>query len=224
MSQPSKSSKSDLPSDFSQSSTAAASSQQQQQQQQQPPLSSQEQQEQSIDPTLPIGLPSPPRSPPPPYPSRLDSAVYHASRSRPAGYLVRALRAAAYPLRGVWYFSSRREFWPLFIGRLVPLSIISFLVYFLLFAVAFLPQYAFLAIFHGWGAWVNAVVLVLAEGMIIIQVCGVVDIVNFLFLLLQRLISRLLTSFPSRACLKASLSTNVASACLTYVPITLLPL
>jgi hypothetical protein len=45
----------------------------------------------------------------------------------------------------------------------------SFLVYFVLFTFTFLPQYAFLAIFHGWGAWVNAVVLVLGEGLVIIQ-------------------------------------------------------
>lgn len=43
------------------------------------------------------------------------------------------------------------------------------MVYFVLFTFAFLPQYAFLAIFHGWGAWVNAVVLVLGEGLVISQ-------------------------------------------------------
>lgn len=62
-----------------------------------------------------------------------------------------------------------RELWPLFSARLLPLSLISFFVYFILFTFAFLPQYAFLAVFHGWGAWVNAVVLVLGEGLVIIQ-------------------------------------------------------
>jgi len=57
----------------------------------------------------------------------------------------------------------------LFFSRLLPLSLISFMVYFILFTFAFLPQYAFLAIFHGWGAWVNAVVLVLGEGLVIVQ-------------------------------------------------------
>lgn len=54
-------------------------------------------------------------------------------------------------------------------SRLLPLCIISGLVYFLLFTFAFLPQFALLAIFHGWGAWLNAVVLVLGEGLVIIQ-------------------------------------------------------
>ncbi|WYZ43075.1 hypothetical protein EsH8_VI_000774 [Colletotrichum jinshuiense] len=88
---------------------------------------------------------------------------------RPVSYLTRAGIAASYPLRGVWYFLRNKEFYPLFLSRLLPLSIISFLVYFILFTFAFLPQFAFLAIFHGWGAWVNAVVLVLGEGLVVIQ-------------------------------------------------------
>lgn len=84
-------------------------------------------------------------------------------------YLQRAAIAFSYPIRGIWYFSRRREFWPLFLGRLVPLSLISFFVYFILFSFAFLPQFLFLAIFHGWGAWFNAVVLVLGEGLVIVQ-------------------------------------------------------
>ncbi|KAG6002041.1 hypothetical protein E4U21_003555 [Claviceps maximensis] len=90
-------------------------------------------------------------------------------QSRPANYLGRAGVAASYPVQGIWYFLSNREFWPLFTSRLLPLSLISLLVYLILFTFAFLPQYAFLAIFHGWGAWVNAVVLTLGEGLVIIQ-------------------------------------------------------
>lgn len=89
--------------------------------------------------------------------------------SRSGGYAKRAGVAASYPLRGIWYFVRNKEYWPLFFSRLLPLSLISFLVYFILFTFAFLPQYAFLAIFHGWGAWVNAVVLVLGEGLVIVQ-------------------------------------------------------
>lgn len=88
---------------------------------------------------------------------------------RPIMYLKRAGIAASYPIRGIWYFLRNPEFWPLFMGRLLPLSLISLLVYLILFTFAFLPQYAFLAIFQGWGAWVNAVVLVLGEGLVIIQ-------------------------------------------------------
>ncbi|KAH7015039.1 hypothetical protein EDB80DRAFT_706901 [Ilyonectria destructans] len=103
----------------------------------------------------------------PPYPTRIEALLRPVHR--PIFYLKRASIAASYPIRGIWYFLRHREFWPLFVGRMLPLSLISFLVYFLLFTFAFLPQYAFLAIFHGWGAWVNAVVLVLGEGLIIIQ-------------------------------------------------------
>ncbi|KAK1991105.1 hypothetical protein LX36DRAFT_675470 [Colletotrichum falcatum] len=88
---------------------------------------------------------------------------------RPVGYLKRAGIAAWYPLYGIWYFLRNRDFYPLFLSRLLPLSVISFLVYFILFTFAFLPQFALLAIFHGWGAWVNAVVLVLGEGLVVIQ-------------------------------------------------------
>lgn len=88
---------------------------------------------------------------------------------RPASYVSRALTAAALPLRGIYYFLRHPAYYPLFLSRLLPLSLISILVYTILFTFAFLPQYAFLAIFHGWGAWINAVFLVLGEGLVIIQ-------------------------------------------------------
>jgi hypothetical protein len=85
-------------------------------------------------------------------------------------YTSRALRSAAYPIRGIWYFLRHPEFYPLFVSRLLPLSIISFLVYFILFAFAFLPQFLFLLIFHGRaGAVINTTVLVLGEGLVVIQ-------------------------------------------------------
>lgn len=93
----------------------------------------------------------------------------HESIPRAPSYFRRAARAASYPLRGIGHFVRTKEFWPLFLSRLLPLSVISLIVYFILFVFAFLPQYAFLAIFHGRGAWVNAVVLVLGEGLVIIQ-------------------------------------------------------
>ncbi|PTB66070.1 hypothetical protein BBK36DRAFT_1121180 [Trichoderma citrinoviride] len=103
-----------------------------------------------------------------PPPEEHPPTVGHCSY-RPFLYLKRAAVAASYPVRGIWYYSRHREFWPLLSGRLLPLSLISFVVYFVLFSFAFLPQFLFLAIFHGWGAWVNAVVLVLGEGLVIIQ-------------------------------------------------------
>jgi len=88
----------------------------------------------------------------------------------PWNYLSRAAKSAYFPIQGIWYFLRRPYFYPLFIGRLLPLSIISLLVYFVLFTFAFLPQLAFLAIFHGWAsAVVNATVLVLGEGLVVIQ-------------------------------------------------------
>jgi len=103
----------------------------------------------------------------PPAPTRWSPSL--GPLDRVEGYFQRGLRAASYPLIGMYYFLRHPEFYPLFLGRLLPLSLISFLVYFLLFVFAFLPQFAFLALFHGWGAWLNAVVLVLGEGYIVIQ-------------------------------------------------------
>ncbi|KAI1267076.1 hypothetical protein F5Y18DRAFT_381458 [Xylariaceae sp. FL1019] len=87
----------------------------------------------------------------------------------PSSYISRGLVAASYPLRGIYYFLRHPAYYPLFLGRLLPLSLISVLVYFILFTFTFLPQFAFLAIFHGRAAWFNAIVLVLGEGLVIIQ-------------------------------------------------------
>ena len=97
-----------------------------------------------------------------------DSAAPSAVR-RLGGYLRRAAHAAHFPLSGAVYFCRHREYHALFLGRLLPLALISFFVYFILFAFTFVPQFAFLAIFHGWGAWVNALFLVLGEGLVITQ-------------------------------------------------------
>ena len=73
-----------------------------------------------------------------------------------------------YPFKGVWYFCAHREFWPLWGRRLIPLTITSIVILGLLFTFTYLPQVAFLAIFHGPGAWFNAVFLVLGEGQVAI--------------------------------------------------------
>ncbi|KAL5627391.1 hypothetical protein BROUX41_003544 [Berkeleyomyces rouxiae] len=81
----------------------------------------------------------------------------------------RSAVAASYPFRGIGYFVTHRELWPIALSRLLPLTLLSFAVYFVLFAFAFLPQVAFLAIFQGWAAWAGATFLVLGEGLVIIQ-------------------------------------------------------
>jgi hypothetical protein len=73
-----------------------------------------------------------------------------------------------YPFKGIWYFCAHREFWPLWGRRLVPLTVTSIVILVLLFTFTYLPQVAFLALFHGPGAWVNAVFLVLGEGQVAI--------------------------------------------------------
>ncbi|KAL2751904.1 hypothetical protein ACRALDRAFT_1083829 [Sodiomyces alcalophilus JCM 7366] len=106
-----------------------------------------------------------------PLPPHSTVRVAHMIRpfERPVNYLVRAGRAASYPFRGIWYFLRNTEFYPLLRGRLIPLTIISILVYVILFTFTFLPQLALLAIFQGRSAWLNATILVLGEGHILIQ-------------------------------------------------------
>lgn len=76
--------------------------------------------------------------------------------------------SALYPFKGIYYFCAHREFWPLFGRRLIPLVVTSIVVLGLLFTFTYLPQVAFLAIFHGPVAWFNAVFLVLGEGQVVI--------------------------------------------------------
>lgn len=93
----------------------------------------------------------------------------HLQKSHFLNYIYRALRSAAYPLQGIYYFARHREFWPLWAGRLLPLSIISVIIYLVLFFFAYLPQVALLAIWQGRGAWFNASILTLGEGQVLIQ-------------------------------------------------------
>jgi hypothetical protein len=73
-----------------------------------------------------------------------------------------------YPFKGVYYYLSHPAFYPLFGRRLIPLIITSIVVLGLLFTFTYLPQVAFLAIFHGHLAWFNAAFLVLGEGQVVI--------------------------------------------------------
>lgn len=70
--------------------------------------------------------------------------------------------------QGLAYFLRHREFWPLFRARLVPIALLSAFILAVLFFWTYLPQVAFLAIFHGPGAWLNATFLVLGEGAAIV--------------------------------------------------------
>lgn len=71
-------------------------------------------------------------------------------------------------VQGIYYFSSHRFLWPLFRTRLLPIVLLSALIYTVLFLFAYLPQVAFLAIFQGVGAWINGAFLVLGEGAAIV--------------------------------------------------------
>jgi hypothetical protein len=73
-----------------------------------------------------------------------------------------------YPFKGIYYFLTHREFWPLFGRQLVPLTVISLVILSILFTFTYLPQVAFLLIFHGPTAWFNAVFLVLGEGQVLV--------------------------------------------------------
>jgi uncharacterized protein involved in cysteine biosynthesis len=71
-------------------------------------------------------------------------------------------------LQGIYYFLRRPSFWPLFRARLLPTVLLSAFIFTNLFLWAYLPQVAFLAIFQGAGAWLNATFLVLGEGAAIV--------------------------------------------------------
>lgn len=152
---------------------------------------------------------NPPSSSPPlldPYLDELEAllppAIPRASLPR------RAATAASYPFRGVWFFATHRELWPIARGRLLPLSLLSLGVYFVLFTFTFLPQVALLAIFQGRAAWAGALFLVLGEGLVIIQVCF--DLVHSVFCIvwLQVLVVVVVAN-ASRLFLRDSLSTSV---------------
>jgi Etoposide-induced protein 2.4 (EI24) len=71
-------------------------------------------------------------------------------------------------MQGVYYFATHRFLWTFLRARLLPIILLSAFIYFNLFFWTYLPQVALLGIFHGPGAWVNAAVLVLGEGQVII--------------------------------------------------------
>lgn len=70
--------------------------------------------------------------------------------------------------QGIYYFFAHPFLYPLLRARLLPSLLLSLFVLTNLFLWTYLPQVAFLAIFHGKLAWLNATFLVLGEGAAIV--------------------------------------------------------
>ena len=70
--------------------------------------------------------------------------------------------------QGIYYFCAHPFLYPLLRARLLPGLLLSLFVLTNLFLWTYLPQVAFLAIFHGHLAWLNATFLVLGEGAAIV--------------------------------------------------------
>jgi hypothetical protein len=93
--------------------------------------------------------------------------VNHQVLTKPLKSVVSA--SWLYPFKGIYFFATNPPFWPLLGRRLIPLVFVSIVVFGFLFTFTYLPQVAFLALFgHGPGAFLNAAVLVLGEGAVII--------------------------------------------------------
>ncbi|KAL8950091.1 MAG: hypothetical protein Q9222_003855 [Ikaeria aurantiellina] len=70
-----------------------------------------------------------------------------------------------YPVKGIIYFARHPFFYPLLRARFLPALLLSIFVLTNLFLWTYLPQVAFLAIFHGRKlAWINGAILVAGEG------------------------------------------------------------
>ncbi|KAK5070521.1 hypothetical protein LTR64_000192 [Lithohypha guttulata] len=73
-----------------------------------------------------------------------------------------------YPIKGIFYFLGHTRYYPLFRSRLIPVTLLSFVIYGILFTFAYLPIVAFLAIWHGPTAWINGAFLILGAGSAVI--------------------------------------------------------
>jgi len=119
----------------------------------------------------PLSQLSSPTSPSYPRPSLLssnmaDTRINAVAALRPIRNVVSA--SWLYPFKGIYYFCTHRAYYPLFGRHLIPLTVTSIVVLGLLFTFTYLPQVAFLAIFHGHLAWFNAAFLVLGEGQALV--------------------------------------------------------
>lgn len=74
-------------------------------------------------------------------------------------------------MQGISYFLARPFLWPLLRARFLTAVILSIVVLLVLFTFTYLPQVAFLALFHGIaGAWFNGTILVLGEATVIVAI------------------------------------------------------
>ncbi|CAI6334955.1 unnamed protein product [Periconia digitata] len=81
------------------------------------------------------------------------------------------IHAGLYQLKGVIYFVRHPFLYPLLQARLIPAVLLSAFVLLNLFVWTYLPQVAFLALFHKTGsAWFNATFLILGEGSAVVAI------------------------------------------------------
>jgi len=88
------------------------------------------------------------------------------------GFLYLLLSSSSLTLfeQGLFYFVAHPFLYPLLRTRLLPAFLLSIFVLGNLFFWTYLPQVAFLAIFHYAGAWLNGTFLVLGEGAAIVAI------------------------------------------------------
>lgn len=117
---------------------------------------------------------------------------------------MRPLNSASwlYPFKGIYFCATHKAWWPLFGRRIIPLLLVSILVYGTLFAFTYLPQVAFLAIFHGPAVFFNATVLVLGEGSVIIAL-----------LFEAFLVDETMAAVFDSVCIRIVCSSNMSNSC-----------
>ncbi|KAF1816272.1 hypothetical protein P152DRAFT_409032 [Eremomyces bilateralis CBS 781.70] len=86
---------------------------------------------------------------------------------RSQGRFYIGIPAIFFPFYGIIFFCTHSFLWPLLKARLIPCLLLTLFVLFNLFFWTYLPQVAFLAIWHGPAAWANGTILVLGEGAVI---------------------------------------------------------
>ncbi|RPA85968.1 hypothetical protein BJ508DRAFT_200540, partial [Ascobolus immersus RN42] len=92
---------------------------------------------------------------------------------------------------GIGYLLTHRQLFPPFVRYIIPLVLLTFGVFFFLFAFTYIPQVAILSFFHGPLAFTNAVFIILGEGATLVAVIaenwmcesGIVDIFDCVLLL-----------------------------------------